>query len=142
MTTRLVTRAARDERGVAAVEFAIILPVLVLMLMGIIDWGFFFFFSESVVNAAREGARAGVVEPDSGDTTTTAETVAQAYLGSANIEIGTGTNEAEASADLDGSDLAVTVTMTSFEGLTGFLAPPLIPSSITYTSTMRWENAP
>ena len=39
-------------------------------------------------------------------------------------------------------NLSVTVTMSSFEGLTGFLKPPLIPSSITYTSTMRWENAP
>jgi Flp pilus assembly protein TadG len=136
------TRAVRDERGVAAVEFAIILPVLVMMLMGIIDWGFFFFFSESIVNAAREGARAGAVQEDSGDTESTAQSVAEAYLAGASIAVGTGANQATATASLAGSDLSVTVDMDDFSGLTGFLAPPLIPSSITYTSTMRWENAP
>lgn len=131
---------AFGDRGVAAVEFAIILPVLTLMLMAIIDWGYFFYRAETIVNAAREGARVGVVEPNSGDPENAAEAATLGYLSAANVILGDGPNEAEYSASLDGADLAVTVTIADFEGLTGFLAPPLLPEEITYTSTMRWEN--
>lgn len=53
------------ERGAAAVEFAIVLPVLLLILVGVIDWGRYFFLEHVVVNCAREAARAGsVATPD------------------------------------------------------------------------------
>jgi Flp pilus assembly protein TadG len=53
----------RRERGAAAVELAIVLPVLFLVIAGIIDFGRFFFFQIQVTNAAREGARMAVVMP-------------------------------------------------------------------------------
>ena len=131
-------RVRREDDGIAAVEFAIILPVLVAMLMGIIDWGFFFFYTESIVNAAREGARAGVVDQD--DPEGTAKGVAEDYLAAAGIpDEDAGRNATAVTASEDGTDLDVTITMTTFSGLTGFLAPPLIPTGITYTSTMRLE---
>lgn len=49
-------RASR-ERGAAAVEMAIVLPLLVLVLGGIIDFGRYFFSQVVLTNAAREGAR-------------------------------------------------------------------------------------
>lgn len=49
------------ERGAAAVEFAILLPLFLLVLGGITDWGRFFFTQIQLANAAREGARAAVV---------------------------------------------------------------------------------
>lgn len=51
----------RRERGAAAVEFAIIFPVLFLLLAGIIDFGRAFFYQVQLANAAREGTRAAVV---------------------------------------------------------------------------------
>ncbi len=51
----------RDETGVAAVEFAIILPVLVLMLTGIIQFGMLFFVQNQMTNVARETSRRIVV---------------------------------------------------------------------------------
>lgn len=51
----------RQERGAAAVEFAILLPLFLLVLGGITDWGRFFFTQIQLANAAREGARAAVV---------------------------------------------------------------------------------
>lgn len=55
-------RDAVHERGAAAVEFAIVLPVLIAILCGTIDWGYYFFTREILVNAAREGARAGSLQ--------------------------------------------------------------------------------
>jgi len=47
--------------GQALVEFALILPLLILILMGIFDLGRAFYAYSVVANAAREGARAGVI---------------------------------------------------------------------------------
>lgn len=54
---------ARSERGASAVEFAIVLPVLFLVVAGIVDFGRAYFTQIELSNAAREGARAAVVLP-------------------------------------------------------------------------------
>lgn len=46
------------------VEFALVLPVFLLLVAGIIDFGFMFYSRMSVINAAREGARAAVTAID------------------------------------------------------------------------------
>lgn len=52
------------QRGAAAVELALVLPLFLLLVVGVIDFGYFLFVSEVATNAAREGARAGsVVDP-------------------------------------------------------------------------------
>ena len=57
-------RRVRDQRGVVAVEFAIIVPVLILLVLGIIEFGFGYHAWDATQNAAREGARLGAVSPD------------------------------------------------------------------------------
>ncbi len=47
----------RGEAGVAAVEFGLILPVLVLMLTGIIQFGMLMFVQNQMTNVARETSR-------------------------------------------------------------------------------------
>jgi Flp pilus assembly protein TadG len=56
-------RAARwqSERGAELIEFAIVVPLLILMLAAIMDFGMLFRSYEVVTNAAREGARVGVL---------------------------------------------------------------------------------
>lgn len=51
-----------DSRGASAVEFAVVLPLLLTLLVGIIEFGFFFNQQISVTQAAREGARAYAIE--------------------------------------------------------------------------------
>lgn len=46
-----------SPRGLAAVEFALVLPVLLLVLFGIINFGALMYDQAVVTNAAREGAR-------------------------------------------------------------------------------------
>jgi Flp pilus assembly protein TadG len=50
-------RGLRGERGAIAVEFAIILPVLLLLVFGIVDFGHAWFMKQTLQNACREGAR-------------------------------------------------------------------------------------
>jgi len=49
------------ERGSALVEFALCLPLLLVVIAGIVDFGFAFQRYEVVTNAAREGARMAVL---------------------------------------------------------------------------------
>ena len=51
----------RSERGAELIEFAIALPLLIFVLAGIVDFGMMFRAFEAVTNAAREGARVGVL---------------------------------------------------------------------------------
>jgi len=53
----------RRSRGQGLVEFALILPILLLIVLGLIEFGRAFFIYTVVSNAAREGARYGIVHP-------------------------------------------------------------------------------
>ena len=54
-------RRTSAERGASAVEFALVLPLVFLIIAGIIDLGRLMFYSAIATNVAREGARAAVV---------------------------------------------------------------------------------
>jgi hypothetical protein len=56
-----LTRRARSERGAELIEFALVFPVLLMVVLGIVDFGFMFQRMEVVTNAAREGARIAVL---------------------------------------------------------------------------------
>ena len=51
----------RDARGAELIEFAIVLPIFLLITAAIFDFGMMFRTYEAVTNAAREGARVGVL---------------------------------------------------------------------------------
>ena len=58
-------RIIKDQKGVAAVEFAIVLPLLVLLLVGIIEASICFYNKQVITNASREAARAGIgIDPN------------------------------------------------------------------------------
>jgi Flp pilus assembly protein TadG len=55
-------RNRTPSRGQTLVEFALILPVFILVLMGILDLGRAVYYSATLSNAAREAAREGIVD--------------------------------------------------------------------------------
>lgn len=54
---------ARRRRGLAVVEAAIIMNVLLLVVLGVLEYGWMFMVSDEIHNAARQGARLAVL-PD------------------------------------------------------------------------------
>lgn len=71
----VIRRSARrgdpSDAGASAVEFALVMPVLFLLLFGIIDYGLLFFDSIGLRQGAREGARQAVVQQYPGCSTGT-----------------------------------------------------------------------
>jgi Flp pilus assembly protein TadG len=51
----------RRENGQDVVEFALILPLLLLLIFGIVEFGIVMFSYNTISNAAREGARVSVI---------------------------------------------------------------------------------
>jgi Flp pilus assembly protein TadG len=50
-----------DKRGTSVAELAICLPLLLMIVFGIIEFGFILYDKAMITNASREGARAGIV---------------------------------------------------------------------------------
>jgi Flp pilus assembly pilin Flp len=58
---RIQAHSWRDEHGAAVVEFALVVPLLLLLLWGIIDMGRAFYTLNNLASAVREGARRAAV---------------------------------------------------------------------------------
>ena len=58
---RRIIHGSRAQRGQAMVEFALVAPIFILMLMGVIEFGRFVVAYEAANNAVREGTRYAIV---------------------------------------------------------------------------------
>jgi Flp pilus assembly protein TadG len=80
----VLRRGARraPSRGAAAVEFALIMPIFVAILCGMIDWSYYFYQRYALSVAIRDGIREGVavLSTNVPDSWTTAQTRASAVL--------------------------------------------------------------
>lgn len=97
-----------NEHGTAAVEFALLLPLLVLLLFGIVEFGLALYRQQVLATASREGARAGIRQtvprPTAGDIQRVARNVlTQAGVPGAALVVVNGAGAAS------GTDLSVTV---------------------------------
>jgi Flp pilus assembly protein TadG len=50
-----------SQKGAALVEFAFVLPILLILVFGIIEFGFLLYNKAVITNASREGAREGIL---------------------------------------------------------------------------------
>jgi Flp pilus assembly protein TadG len=67
-----------EERGQTMAEFAIVLPILVVLLFGIVQFGVLFNNYVTLTDAARAGARAAAVSRQASDPTGTADAAVRA----------------------------------------------------------------
>src|SRR5690242_4101343 len=123
----------RDDQGAAAVEFALVLPVFVLLVLGIINLAITFGQSLALNNAAREAARQAVVP---GQTCAEVKAIAQASATSIAM---TGATVATTVTPCPGGDVclgstpgqAVSVTLRYTHAWTVPFPVPGVPSTYT-----------
>lgn len=70
-------RRVRNQRGVELIEFAIVLPLLLILTLTVVDFSRAFFMKSILTAAAREGARLAVVTNDPAAAQTRAVDVAK-----------------------------------------------------------------
>lgn len=132
------------EGGVAAVEFAILLPVILIILAGLIDFSLIFYNQAMVTNASREAARAGIVLRDPKLSTKQIGDIAVAYCQRNLISPG-GAGKLDVNVDQEspiGFATRLTVSVTyDYTGLLldRFLAALSAPLPISATTVMLNE---
>src|ERR671922_78922 len=99
----------KREEGAAAIEFALLLPLLMLILFGIIEFGLVLYNQEVITNASREGARYGIVIGSPRPTTGQIQGVVNTYLTNAGLKTGNATVSVAGAQGASGSDLTVAV---------------------------------
>jgi Flp pilus assembly protein TadG len=119
----------KSQSGASAVEFALILPILLLLVFGIIEMGFVLFDKAMITNASREGARTGISYRVPPFTDEEISNVVNSYLGNALITFAESANP-KATVTRNGSnpgdELKVTVAYT----YTSLILPNLINSPV------------
>lgn len=98
------SRRTRDDAGQSVAEFAIVLPVLLALVVGIFEFGRSWNAQQVITNAAREGARRAVIPSISQDSVR--NTIAN-YLASANLDPALGAVTID-----DGSGVGTPATVT------------------------------
>jgi Flp pilus assembly protein TadG len=98
-----IDRRQSRERGQALVEFALVLPILMTLILGIIQFGIVFHDYLALTDAVRSGARQAAVTHDAG-AATNAVTSSAAELKASDLQVGVSSSWAP------GSDVTVTAT--------------------------------
>jgi Flp pilus assembly protein TadG len=128
----------QKERGAIAVEMAVLLPLLLLVLVGTMEFGRVFNVQNSLTQAAREGARHAAIHYSDG--TMDVEGTA---LGAAPSLNGLGVTVAHnGDSCAPGANVEVTTSldlasMTGFLDISWFGAPGVFPMALTGVGVMR-----
>ena len=123
------------RRGTAAVEFAIVLPLLAFLVVIAVDWARIFYYAVTVTNCARNGA-AYLCDPITAAYSPYG-TYTAAALADSNLSPTPGVSSANGA---DGSGAYVEVTVSyPFQTLTNF---PGVPAATSVTRTVRMYIAP
>jgi Flp pilus assembly protein TadG len=80
-----------NQTGGALVEFALILPLILLLVFGIIEFSLLLYNKAVITNASREGARLGIVYAPTRPTASQITTHAKSYCGSYLVSFGNDT---------------------------------------------------
>jgi Flp pilus assembly protein TadG len=135
--TQRSTRSAK-RRGTSAVEFALVAPVFLLFLMGIIEFGRVMMVQNVLITSAREGARAAII---SGATADSVKQKAENYASISGVPGATATVEP---ADLSDATTETPITVTvsvNFDDVSWLPAPWFLENqNLSGQTTMRLEG--
>jgi len=135
--------------GQSLVEFALILPVLLVLIIGIIEFGWIFNGQITITNAAREGVRAAVVQGET-DAYIAAKSAVNNFTASSSLDINPADitfelldSDGNASTEFKTGNTLVVTVPAKISALTKFFNGNVLPAdgivSLTSTVKMRIE---
>lgn len=141
---RRAENGQRDEKGQALVEFALLVPIFLILLFAIVDFGMGFHSWITITNSAREGARLGAVSASTDDIRDRVYDTATLINEDTNMTV-TVTNAADDGGD-PGESVVVQVDydydlITPLASLVAFLSGDILGPTLELSSTaeMRLE---
>jgi Flp pilus assembly protein TadG len=102
----------RTRRGNAVLEAALVLPILLLLAFGTVEFGHFFYVKHNLQGAAREGVRAAIIGSATNADVTRSVADAMALYGLANSGYSVTTSPGNISTAGEGDNVSVTVQCT------------------------------
>lgn len=135
MIVMSITMIRKDVKGSAAVEFALCLPPLILILCGILEYGWYLTNQIVLANAVSAGARAGIKakEWEGEDPVSSAKSATRdAFWISRDIPV-TATIENDPPRRIE-----VKVTSLEYSPLTGYLPANMIPQYVRAKAVMAF----
>ena len=149
---RIMRRKYPSQEGAALVEFVIVLPVILLLLFGMIEFGILMYNKQVITNASREGARYAIVYQPSGASydPQAVKDVVNTYC-SQNLLISFGSNNHAVPdeitvTDVGNNDIQVEVTyeyqFLIFDGIVQLLNGNQNPITSSGRTIMRSEHSP
>jgi Flp pilus assembly protein TadG len=138
----MTRRIRRDERGQATVEFALILPLLLTLVLGVIEFGRAWNLAQVATDAVRESTRRCVLADNTTYTAAWVDVDIRNRMAAAGVPTNAGTVEitstgAAAGAECENSDQPVTITLRVPYSWMFFRVLP--PITLTSSFTMRNE---
>ena len=140
---RLILSSRRSERGQALAEFALVLPLILFFIAGIVEFGRAWNIKQAITDAAREGARYAVVQDPDITTTDDVKAKIEERLGLSGIPPDSADIEFSGTFHVAGGETTVSVSTTHKMGLVGVLlgwagAPSVITISTQATMRSEW----
>ena len=128
------------EKGSATVEFGLLLPVFLILIIAIIEYGWYFTYEIVLTNAVTEGARRAIKEENDADAKTAAlEAVKEAFW----IRDLEKDGEIESIVEINVPDnepkrVIVLIPALVYKQLTGFLPSKMVPEVIGAKAVMTF----
>jgi Flp pilus assembly protein TadG len=137
-------RTAGAQRGAAAVEMAILLPLLLLLVFGVIEFGVYLYNQQVLTNACREGARAGIVQREDRLTQDEICAIVNSYADGRLVTFDGGSTTPNTSVSSDGTATFDNLTVTTTYNYSFFVVASLIPGFqnprlMTARAVMKYE---
>jgi len=131
----------KNQRGAAAVEFALVLPLLLAIFAGMVEMGVLIYNQQVLTNASREGARAGIVQ----DPTINVDTIVQNYCDKHLFDLKSGNTRTPTVSTTSRGNFQADYTV-SVEYDYEFLLPQFfgfdVDKRLVASTTMKMEDVP
>jgi len=124
-----------DRRGVAAIEFAMVAPMLILMMLGMVVYGGWFWMAHSVQSLASEGARAAIAGLDPTEREALARSFITTQVGDMGLQANRASVEVESTAGVIRVKVAYDVRDHPLMALAAIVPSP--PRVIRRTAVVR-----